>query len=97
MLERWPIRDKLLAGVGLLAVIVTVLTASSLFAAFAYRDLVRSLRARSEELPIAAELALKIGDVRASIERLRAELAESHAAPITSISPFAAMRVQDLG
>lgn len=94
MLQRWPIRDKLLVGVGLLAVIVVVLAASGLSATRAYRDLVRSLRARSEELPIAAELAQRIGDVRTALERLRTEV---YASPTRSVASLTIFETQELG
>ncbi len=53
MLARWPIRNKLLVGIGLLVAIVVTLSISSFMGVYAYRSLVRSLRSRAEELPLA--------------------------------------------
>ena len=67
MLARWPIRNKLLIGLGLLLVIVSTLSLTGLSAMYAYRGLVRSLRSRASELPVATALGQRIGDLRATL------------------------------
>ncbi len=67
MLARWPIRNKLLIGLGLLLVIVSILSLTGLSAMYAYRGLVRSLRGRASELPLATSLGQKVGDLRATL------------------------------
>ena len=66
MLARWPIRNKLLVGIGLLVAIVVTLSISSFMGVYAYRSLVRSLRSRAEELPLATELAARVSNLRVS-------------------------------
>ena len=66
MLAKWPIRDKLLIGIGLLAAIVVTLSVSSFVSVYAYRSLVRSLRNRADELPLATELAGRVSNLRVS-------------------------------
>ncbi|HEV2970157.1 MAG TPA: HAMP domain-containing sensor histidine kinase [Pirellulales bacterium] len=66
MLAKWPIRDKLLVGIGLLVAIVVTLSVSAFIGVYAYRSLVRSLRNRAEELPLATELAGRVSDLRVS-------------------------------
>ncbi|HKD37144.1 MAG TPA: hypothetical protein VKB78_10095, partial [Pirellulales bacterium] len=64
MLAKWPIRDKLLIGIGLLAAIVITLSVSSFISVYAYRTLVRSLSHRADELPLASELASRVNELR---------------------------------
>lgn len=71
MLGRWPIRVKLLIGVGLLVLLVAVLAGSSLFTAYAYRALVKSLSWRVPELRLAAELSDRVGSARIALSELR--------------------------
>ncbi len=78
MLAKWPIRNKLLVGVGLLTVLVVTLSASGIIGVYAYRSLVRSLHNRAAELPLAAELAERISDLRVSAT---GTATPSHAAP----------------
>ncbi len=71
MLAKWPIRDKLLVGIGLLAAIVLTLSVSSFISVYAYRTLVRSLSHRAVELPLATELAKRVGDLRVTFTATR--------------------------
>ncbi len=64
MFSRWPIRKKLLLGVGLLLVIMLTLSISSFQGSYAYRDVVRSVSSRANELPYATELSRLISDLR---------------------------------
>ncbi|HZZ73938.1 MAG TPA: HAMP domain-containing sensor histidine kinase [Pirellulales bacterium] len=67
MLSRWPIRNKLIFGLGLLLVIVSTLSWTGMSAMYAYRGLVKSLRCRASELPLATSLAQKVSDLRATL------------------------------
>ena len=66
MLSRWPIRNKLVVGLGLLMVILATLSASGFIGLYAYRALVRSVSWRVSELPLATELNKRVGDLRVS-------------------------------
>lgn len=70
MLSRWPIRNKLLAGLGLLLVIVAFLSGSGLYGFYAYRETVRRLSSRANELPLASALVAAVSDLRVSLYRL---------------------------
>ena len=56
LFSRWPIRNKLQLGLGLLAASLLTLFGSAYYGLYAYRGLVKSLSARSEELPLADQL-----------------------------------------
>ncbi|MBL9124425.1 MAG: HAMP domain-containing histidine kinase [Planctomycetaceae bacterium] len=73
MLSRWPIRNKLLAGLGLLLVIVATLSGSGFYGFYAYRETVRRLSSRANELPLTTELSQAVGDLKASLYRLAPE------------------------
>ena len=70
MLSRWPIRKKLLVGIGLLVVIVATLTLSGFQGVYGYRSLVRNVSGRSTELPLATALAENVSDLRVSTSAL---------------------------
>ena len=70
-MSRWPIRLKLLLGLGLLVLIVSILSSTGLVATNAYRSLVNSLRSRVDELPLAAKLSRDVSDLRITIGELR--------------------------
>jgi signal transduction histidine kinase len=63
LFSRWPIRNKLQLGLGLLAVSVMTLFGSAYFGLYAYRGLVKSLSARSAELPLADKLRDHVADL----------------------------------
>jgi two-component system, NtrC family, sensor kinase len=69
--SKWPIRRKLLICLALLVVIVATLSASGLNGVYAYRSLVKSLSWRVTELPLAAELSQRVGDLRITVSELR--------------------------
>ncbi|MBN2579151.1 MAG: HAMP domain-containing histidine kinase [Pirellulales bacterium] len=71
MLSKWPIRVKLLVGLGLLILVVAILSGSGLMATYAYRDLVESLSGRVSELPLAAELSQHVTDLRITVSRIQ--------------------------
>ena len=64
MLLKWPIRNKLLTGIGLLIVIVATLSWSGFHGVYAYRYAARSFRGRADELPLTQELSRRVSDMR---------------------------------
>ena len=71
MLSNWPIRVKFLIGLGLILLLVVILAGSGLYATHSYRGLVRGLRQRAVELPLAAELSGRVADLRILLSELR--------------------------
>jgi signal transduction histidine kinase len=63
LVSNWPIRNKLQLGLGLLAVSVLTLFGSAYYGLYAYRGLVKSLSARSAELPLADKLRDHVADL----------------------------------
>ncbi len=70
MLGRWPIRVKLIVGLGLLVLLVGVLSSSGLYAIYAYRSLVKDLSWRADEWPLSARLNQRVAELRASVDEL---------------------------
>jgi signal transduction histidine kinase len=68
--SHWPIRYKLQLGLGLLAVSVLTLFGSAYYGLYAYRGLVKSLSARSAELPLANELSQYVADLRVILSQV---------------------------
>jgi len=66
----WPIRVKVFICLGLLLLVVTLLSFAGLHGSYAYRNLVRSLRDRGAELPIAAKLSLQVSELRITLNGL---------------------------
>lgn len=71
MLSHWPIRTKLKLGLGLLLVTVLALFGSAYYGLYAYRELVRSLSARSAELPLANDVLQRVGDLRVTLSQAK--------------------------
>ena len=71
MLSKWPIRVKLFVGLGLLVLVVAILSSSGLIATYAYRNLVASLSWRVMELPVAAQLSQRVGNLRMTLSELQ--------------------------
>ena len=71
MLTKWPIRVKLFVGLGLLVLVVAILSSSGLIATYAYRNLVASLSWRVMELPVAAQLSQRVGNLRMTLSELQ--------------------------
>ena len=71
-----PIRTKLKLGLGLFLVAILALFGSAVYGLYAYRGLVRSLSARSAELPRASEIQQHVNDIRVTLSQAieRAEL-----------------------
>lgn len=63
MLAKWPIRVKLLVGLGLLLLLVVILSSSGLYSTYAYRRLVKDISLRAVELPLAAQLNERVGEL----------------------------------
>ncbi|MEZ6070010.1 MAG: HAMP domain-containing sensor histidine kinase [Pirellulales bacterium] len=84
MLSKWPIRNKMLVGLGLLLVIVGTLSWSGINGVYAYRGLVKSLSRRASEMPAAMKLNQQITELRLSL------LSQQHArAGLEDTGPFA--------
>lgn len=84
MFSHWPIRYKLKLGLGLLAVSVLTLFGSAYYGLYAYRGLVKSLSARSAELPLANELSQSVADLRVILS----EVEERHEYAPGSVMPL---------
>jgi two-component system NtrC family sensor kinase len=70
----WPIRTKLKLGLGLLLVTVLALFGSAYYGLYAYRSLVRSLSARSAELPLASDIGQLVGELRVTLSQAKERL-----------------------
>ncbi len=97
MLSHWPIRTKLKLGLGLLFVTVFALFGSAIYGLYAYRELVRSLKARSAELPLASNVLQHVSDLRVTLSQAneRQELSFVEAGLTTDESADAAEAVAD--
>ncbi|HMO14072.1 MAG TPA: HAMP domain-containing sensor histidine kinase [Pirellulaceae bacterium] len=69
VLSRRRIRTQLYYGVTKLFVVVAVLSAAGFYSVLNYRTLTKSIRARSAELPHAAELSQRVSDLRATFSK----------------------------
>ena len=74
MLSHWPIRTKLKLGLGLLLVTVLALFGSAYYGLYAYRGLVKSLSARSAELPLASKVRQHVSDLRVTLSQVKERL-----------------------
>lgn len=74
LFAHWPIRNKLQLGLGLLAVSVLTLFGSAYYGLYAYRGLVKSLSARSSELPLANKLSQHVADLRVILSQVEERL-----------------------
>lgn len=75
MLSNLPIRDKLRLGLGLLACSTLVLFMAAIYGLYSYRGLVKTLSARSAELPLADELSQHVDNLRFSLGKARERIA----------------------
>ncbi len=71
LFSHWPIRNKLQLGLGLLAVSVLTLFGSAYYGLYAYRGLVKSLSARSAELPPANKLRDHVADLHEILNQVQ--------------------------
>jgi len=74
VLSHWPISAKLKLGLGLLLVAVLALFGSAYYGLYAYRGLVKSLSARSAELPLASQVRQHVGDLRVTLSQAKERL-----------------------
>ncbi|WP_442484334.1 ATP-binding protein [Aeoliella sp. SH292] len=74
MISNWPIRLKLRVGLGSMAVSICLLFGAALYGLYAYRGLVKSLNARSQELPLADQLSAHVGDLKVILAEARQSL-----------------------
>ena len=65
----WRIREKILASSIILLVVVSVLSYASFHGASRFRGLTKSIRSRSSELPLAANLGQCISELRITFLR----------------------------
>lgn len=70
LFSHWPIRRKLQLGLGLLAISLCTLFGSAYYGLYNYRGLVKSLSARSAELPLASDLSQYVAEMRETLGRL---------------------------
>ncbi len=71
MLSNLSIRVKLRIGVGLLAISTVALFLAGYYGLYAYRGLLKTLSARSTELPLANELSQDVADLRVVLGQAR--------------------------
>lgn len=71
LFSHWPIRNKLQLGLGLLAVSVLTLFGSAYYGLYAYRGLVKSLSARSAELPLADKLRDRVAELHEILNQVQ--------------------------
>ncbi|HTN77265.1 MAG TPA: histidine kinase dimerization/phospho-acceptor domain-containing protein, partial [Pirellulaceae bacterium] len=71
VLARWPIRNKLLFGVAALLAIVVGLSVSGFQGVYAYRNLARGISQRAAEMPLAADLTSRVGELRMTLSESR--------------------------
>ncbi|QDT00659.1 sensor histidine kinase [Adhaeretor mobilis] len=74
MPSHWPIRTKLKIGLALLLVTVLSLFGSAYYGLYSYRGLVRNIRARSAELPLASQVRQHVGDLRITLSQAKERL-----------------------
>lgn len=74
MLSKWPIRNKLIIGLALLLLLVATLSVSGFVGLYAYRDTIKVLGWRVNEIPPAVELGLRVSDLRMTLAKLETSL-----------------------
>jgi two-component system NtrC family sensor kinase len=84
VLSKWPIRNKLLTGIGLLIVIVAALSWSGLHGVYAYRHAARSFRGRADEMPLTQELSRQLSDMRVLVAEAGSPFSPS-SDPVTAV------------
>jgi signal transduction histidine kinase len=70
---RWPIKYKLLLGLGGLCAIVVALAGIIVSAAYQYKDLAKTLSHRAAEGPLSIELLKQVGHLRVTLSRAHGE------------------------
>jgi signal transduction histidine kinase len=95
VLSKRPIWVKLLAGLCLLVLVVGVLATASLYTAYAYRALAKSLSWRVIELPLAAQLSRQVGELRVTLSELQGLRAATFPHGSADGAPVRAYMVRD--
>lgn len=72
MLEKRRIRSQMYFGVAMLLIIIAVLSVSSFHGSLKFRKLIKSTRGRAYEMPLVADLSVKISDLRSTIANIAA-------------------------
>ncbi len=88
MPSSWPIRNKLWLGLALLLVMVLTLFASASYGLYAYRGLVKGLRARSTEFPRAIQLIQRATELHLTLVRAQTVWKVSSEIGPSESSPF---------
>jgi two-component system, NtrC family, sensor kinase len=89
LFSRWPIRNKLRLGLGILAASILTLFGSAYYGLYAYRGLVKSISARSAELPLADQLRdylAELHEILSQVEDRQQRLNEPDEAALTTAS-----------
>ncbi len=95
MLSGWPIRVKVLVGLGLLLLVVVILSGSGLYSTYTYRRMVKALSARVTELPVAAQLSRHVGNLRITLSELHGLRAREFPNAETDEVPLRVRMVRD--
>lgn len=88
MISHWPIRLKLRIGLGSMAVSIGLLFAAALYGLYAYRGLVKSLNARSQELPLADQLSSHVGNLKVILAEARQRIHSHNDVEIDGLQPL---------
>ncbi len=88
MISHLPIRVKLRVGLGSMAVSIGLLFAAALYGLYAYRGLVKSLNARSQELPLADQLSSHVGDLKVILAEARERMHSHNDVEIDGLQSF---------
>lgn len=88
MISHWPIRLKLRVGLGSMAVSICLLFGAALYGLYAYRGLVKSLNARSQELPLADQLSAHVGNLKVILAETRQSLSTNNEIAFSEIKSF---------
>ena len=95
MFAKRSIRTKILITTGVLCALVIVLVLAGLYATYAYRSLVKTLSDRVTELPVAAELNRRVGDLRIILGELQGIRANPVPPPRASGVPLQVRLMRD--
>ncbi|MBL8855451.1 MAG: HAMP domain-containing histidine kinase [Planctomycetaceae bacterium] len=79
MLKNWPVRYQIRFGAGLLLLVIVGLCLASVQGVYKFRNLTKSIRQRALELPLAANLAQAVSDLR----RINAQASTLDSDPVT--------------
>ncbi len=95
MFSNLSIGNKLRLGLGLLAASTIALFIAALYGLYAYRGLVKSLSARSTELPLANELSQHVANLRVVIGKARERIASQNEEDIGHLMAYTSEAGED--